>query len=103
MLDINLSTPSSMMETLQRKYKQKRLEFDLTQEGLADKSSVSLGSLKRFESTGKISLESLLKISMVLECLEDFQTICTAKKPTIHSIDELFVQSKSMKKRGRKK
>ena len=59
MLDIDINTPSSMMDKLRRSYKQKRLEFDLTQEGLSSKSSVSLGSLKRFESSGKIFLESL--------------------------------------------
>jgi transcriptional regulator with XRE-family HTH domain len=103
MLDISIETPSSMMEKLKKRYKQKRLEFDLTQEGLATKSSVSLGSLKRFESTGKISLESLLKLSLVLECLEDFQALVSTKVHSISSIDELLEQKQVIKKRGTKK
>jgi transcriptional regulator with XRE-family HTH domain len=46
---------------------QKRLDKNPTQEGLAKRSGVSLGSLKRFESSGHISLESLLKLALVLE------------------------------------
>ncbi len=52
MLNINLSTPSSMIQTIKDKFKERRLSLDLTQEGLATKSGVSLGSLKRFESSG---------------------------------------------------
>jgi transcriptional regulator with XRE-family HTH domain len=100
MLNINLDTPSSMLEKLSKRFKQKRLELDLTQEGLASKSLVSLGSLKRFESTGKISLESLLKISLVLECLEDFNNIANSKTNTINSIDELLKQKPFVKQRG---
>ena len=42
---LNISTPSSIIDELKKKYKQKRLILDLTQEGLSDKSSVSLGSI----------------------------------------------------------
>jgi len=103
MLDINISTPSSIMDKLKNSYKQKRLGFNLTQEELATKSSVSLGSLKRFEAIGKISLESLLKLSLVLECLEDFQNIASVNVQAINSIDELLAQKQVIKKRGTKK
>ncbi|MDA3909536.1 MAG: helix-turn-helix transcriptional regulator [Sulfurimonas sp.] len=100
MLNINLSTPSSVLDELKYRYKEKRLELDLTQEGLANKSGVSLGSLKRFETSGQIALESLLKLSLVLECLEDFKQILTPKKQIINSIDELLEKRESSKKRG---
>ena len=64
MLAINIQTPSSMIETIKDSFKQKRLSFNLTQEGLSNKSGVSLGSIKRFETTGQISLESLLTSSL---------------------------------------
>jgi len=83
MLSINISTPFSIMNQLKDKFKQRRLALDLTQEGLSGKSGVSLGSIKRFESTGHISLESLLKISLVLDCLDDFQLIANPKQQQI--------------------
>lgn len=98
MLSININTPDSVMQTLKENFKNRRLSFDLTQEGLANKSGVSLGSLKRFETTGQISLESLLKLAVILECLEDFLHIAQEKKQTINSIDELLEKKESVKK-----
>ena len=101
MLNINISTPSSIMEILRVKYKQKRLSMDLTQSGLSTRSGVSLGSVKRFESNGKISLESLLKISLVLECLDDFDNIANIKEKKIDSIKQLLsIKETPIKKRG---
>lgn len=60
MLDINISTPTAVMDKLKGKYKDLRLSFDFTQAGLAQRSGVSLGSIKRFECSGQISLESLI-------------------------------------------
>ncbi|OHD98907.1 MAG: transcriptional regulator [Sulfurimonas sp. RIFCSPHIGHO2_12_FULL_36_9] len=99
MLSINLLTPHSIMEVLKSRFRQKRLNFDLTQEGLANKSGVSLGSIKRFESSGQISLDSLLKIAFVLECLDDFTNIANEKETSFSSIDELL-KEKILKKRG---
>ena len=103
MLNINLSTPSSMIQVLKDKFKERRLFLDLTQEGLAHKSGVSLGSLKRFEGSGRISLESLLKLSLVLECLDDFGTIADKRDIQVHSIDELINRASlsKTKKRGK--
>ncbi|MEA3397781.1 MAG: helix-turn-helix transcriptional regulator [Chloroflexota bacterium] len=103
MLNINLSTPASIMGQLKEKFKERRLFLDLTQKGLATKSGVSLGSLKRFESSGHISLESLLKLALVLECLDDFNTIADKKTMQVNSIDELLktTSTQKIKKRGK--
>jgi transcriptional regulator with XRE-family HTH domain len=104
MLSINIQTPSSLMIQLKDKFKQKRLSFKLTQEGLASRSGVSLGSLKRFESSGQISLESLLNLALVLECLNDFSLIANEKKDTFSSIDDLIKSNKKhpvLSKRGK--
>ena len=57
----------------------RRKERKLTQSGLAKLSGVSLGSIKRFESSGEISLKSLLNIAVVLGCDEDFLSLFTKK------------------------
>jgi hypothetical protein len=85
------------MELLRVKYKQKRLSIDLIQSGLSTRSSVSLGS----ESIGQISLSSLLKLSLVLECLEDFKNIANIKNPIINSLSQIVsVKGPPFKKRG---
>jgi transcriptional regulator with XRE-family HTH domain len=101
MLDININTPVNIMTQLKDNFKQRRLQFDLTQHGLSKRSGVSLGSLKRFELTGQISLESLLKLALVLECLDDFTTIAKQKELPINSIEDILKEDKnSIKKRG---
>lgn len=100
MLSIKISTPNSIQELIKDKFKQRRLDLDLTQSGLSTRSGVSLGSVKRFESTGLISLESLLKIALVLECIDDFQDIANPKQIQINSLDDLYDDKISAKKRG---
>ena len=69
MLSFLSPTPSEIMETLKTKLGQHRTALGYTQPELASRSSVSLGSLKCFERFGQISLESLLKLALVLEYL----------------------------------
>ena len=99
MLAISILTPKSIMQNLKDKFKQKRLSLNLTQEGLSNKSGVSLGSIKRFESSGEISFESLLKIALVLNCLDDFKNIANKKDEEYNSMEDLL-KTKPTKKRG---
>lgn len=57
-------------------------------QALADKSGVSYGSIKRFESIGEISLTSLLKIAIVLDCTDEFEQLFTETE--IRSIQEII-------------
>lgn len=50
----------------------------ISQQELSVQSGVSLGSLKRFESTGQISLLSLTKIAMALKCAEEIKVLFSA-------------------------
>ena len=54
------------------------------------KAKVSLGSLKRFDGSGQIALESLLKLALVLECLGDFEKVCEPKELIPRSIEDLL-------------
>ena len=67
----------------------------LTQAGLARRSGVTLGSLKRFETTGLIAFDSLLKIALVLECLGDFDKLGANR-----SLDEVLA-ARAPRKKGR--
>lgn len=102
MLAINIQTPNSILNILKDNFKDRRLSLNLTQEGLSSRSGVSLGSIKRFETTGQISLESLLKIAFILECLDDFLTVARVKKESYKSIDELL-KNRPKRQRASKK
>ncbi len=90
MLSFLPPTPSDMMEALKTKFRQRRKTLGYTQPQLATRSGVSLGSLKRFERFGQISLESLLKLALVLECLGDFGGVCEDKGEVPRSIGEIL-------------
>lgn len=68
-------TPLEICESIAKRHKKLRKKLNLTQVEMAERSGVSLGSLKRFENTGKISLESLLKLAHLIGRLEDFDTV----------------------------
>jgi transcriptional regulator with XRE-family HTH domain len=74
--------------------------MNLSQEGLAKRSGVSLGSLKRFERTGLIAFDSLLKLAMVLDCLGDFDKIAVEDDSTLagRSLDDILAESRPRKK-----
>lgn len=57
------------------RFKARRLGLNLTQKELSDRSGVAWATLKKFERHGLISLESLLMLAVVLDCLSDFDRI----------------------------
>lgn len=75
------------MEIAKRMQK-KRKANKLTQEQLAQRSGVSLGSIKRFERSGEISLSSLVKIAFILDCEDDFDGLFAKKE--YRSIQEVI-------------
>lgn len=101
MVSINLLTPYETKVQIAKQAKEKRLELNFSQETLSSRSGVSLGVLKKFERTGKISLESLLKLALVLESLVDFAEVFHPKDlESYPSLDHLL--KKKTRKRGRK-
>lgn len=68
-------TPSAVMEELILKVQQLRKKVKISQLELSKRSGVSFGSVKRFETTGQISLESLLKLAYFFNRLEDFTPV----------------------------
>ena len=96
MLSIEWKTPKDVQRELASRFKARRLSMNLTQEGLATRSGVTRSSLKRFEHTGLISLDALLKLSMVLNCLSDFDRVCLDDERNLgsRSLDEILRETK---------
>jgi transcriptional regulator with XRE-family HTH domain len=90
MLSFLPKNPQDVMEEIRVKFKARRTSMGYTQTECAIRSGVSLGSLKRFERTGQISLESLLKLAFILECLGEFNSLCREEEKKFGSIDEVL-------------
>ena len=82
-------TTFDLLTDLAQKHKVLRKQAGLTQTELAKRSGVSLGSIKRFELTGQISLESLLKSVQVLNRISDFELILNVND-NLKQIGKLF-------------
>ena len=81
--------PFDVLKELAEKHKGLRKQTGLSQSELAKRSGVSLGSIKRFELTGQISLESLLKSVQILNRIGDFELILNSDD-NLKNIDNLF-------------
>ena len=98
---ISIKSPFDMAIEIAKKYQEKRLRLNLSQKSLAEKSGVSYGTLKKFEQKGKISLESLLKIALILDEMHIFEELFSKEGERLpSSIDELL--DKPLRKRGQK-
>ncbi|MFA7117808.1 MAG: helix-turn-helix transcriptional regulator [Sphaerochaetaceae bacterium] len=100
---ISFISPAKAQRTLVRNLRERRLQLDLTQEGLASRSGVPLATLRKFEQQGAISLESLLKLMMVLGMLDAMVKATEEPKTVFSSLDEVIaLETKPKRKRGRK-
>lgn len=72
---VHTLTEQSVLSGIVERVKERRKELKISQKELSQKSGVSYASIRRFESTGEISFNSLLKIASVLNALADFNIL----------------------------
>lgn len=87
-----LKSPADVNLDIAKRVSKRRKEKKITQSKLSQYSGVSLGSIKRFERTGEISLTSLVKIAFALGCEDDFDELFAKKGYT--SIEEVINEGK---------
>lgn len=101
---LSLISPSKAQLKLAENVRSRRLSMELTQEGLAERSGVPLATLRKFEQKGSISLESFLKLLLVVGGMEELIDVLKPAKPVFKSIDEVLKSTdNTSRKRGRKK
>ena len=85
-------TAEEMDAALAKRIRGIRKRRRLTQQGLSERSGVSLGTLKRFETTGQISLLSLTKLAIALGCENEIRSLFD--NVVYESIEEVIDESK---------
>ncbi len=97
---LSLKSPTDVQLEVRDRFKARRLAMRLTQAGLAKRSGVTLGSLKRFETTGLIAFDSLLKLALVLDCLPDFDRLAAQDSTSLdtRTLDEVLASGRTRKK-----
>lgn len=81
-------TPSQVTLDVAKRAVNRRKELGLTQAALAERAAVSLGSLRRFEQTGAVAFESLVRICIALGCEDDLEALFS--KRAYRSIQEVI-------------
>lgn len=88
-------TPPELNRLLAKRISAIRKRRKITQKALSEKSGVSLGSLKRFEQTGEISLLSFTKLAIALEIDSELETLF--EEVPFASIEEVIRQQETAK------
>ena len=87
-----VDTPSDVAIRLANKIKSIRKRRKITQKQLAGRSNVSYATLRKFEATGQISLESFIKLVMELGLKDELDNLFSS--PVYNSIDEVINERK---------
>ena len=75
MINFYQKTWTEINNDIAQKIVRLRKRKKITQKQLAARSGVSLGSLKRFEQSGEISLQSLTKIAIALDVENELEDL----------------------------
>ncbi|MBR1857250.1 MAG: helix-turn-helix transcriptional regulator [Oribacterium sp.] len=87
-MDYLWDTPSDVAKRLAYKIKKIRKQKKITQRELSGRSNVSYATLRKFEKTGQISLESLIKLTMELGVVNEINELFA--NPVYNSIEEVI-------------
>lgn len=94
-------TPEEIIMGVAERLTRIRKRRKITQQELSVKSNVSYGSIKRFETSGQISLVSLTKLCVALECTDEIKRLFTDVE--YKNIEEVLCEQKTSKSRNIKK
>ena len=99
-LAFDVLSPSEVALQIAARVKTRRLELNLTQEGMAARAGLKFATSRRFEQTGEISLKGLLQIGFALNVLSEFDVLFAQKQ--YQSLDDVLNEQSVTRKRGKK-
>ena len=85
---VNVLTKEKALCNLVTRFVSLRKKCKISQRELSSRSGVSYGSIRSFESTGDISLNSLLNLAVALNSLEDFEKLFV--NTPIINVEEIY-------------
>ncbi len=85
----NLSTPAEILHALGLRLREQRLAQSLTQRDLAQMAGLSLGALRKLETDGQCSLETLVRAAQALGLLEALEDLFVLKRQSIAQMEQI--------------
>jgi transcriptional regulator with XRE-family HTH domain len=102
MLPLELQSPRELALTLAGRVRRLRLDRGWTQQEMAERAGLAPDTYRRFERTGSISLERLLRVAVILDALDGVDRLFVP--PPARSLDELEQRGRRrMRARGRRR
>lgn len=102
MLPFDIQTPDEMARSLAERVRALRLQRGWTQDEMAARSGLTPATYRRFERTGRIALERLLRVAVILDAQGGFDQLFAL--PPARSLAELAERSRRTdRKRGRRR
>lgn len=96
MIPINIQSNHDIQLEVGQRFKKQRLLLNFSRNALSERSGVPYETIKKFESTGEISLKSLISLANALDRINEIKKIMAEVEPqTVHQIKNL------KRKRGR--
>ena len=100
--DYQLLTPLAAQRLVADRVRDARLAMGFKQSTLAARAGVSLGTLRRFEQTGDISLKHLMLLCHVLARLDDFDAVLRpAAAATMAELESRMARPQTRKRGSR--
>lgn len=93
---LQLHTPKEIAQLLAERVRAERLRREWKQQTLAERSGVSLPTLRRYERTGRTSVQNLLRLCHALGHLDEFMALL--QPPPAASLAELEARSAAVSK-----
>lgn len=98
-IQINERSAGDICQLIASRVKSRRLELNLTQNGLAARAGVNIETYRKFERTGEISLQNLVKVGKAFNMSNDFDLLFSQKQ--YESLDDVLTDN-TTRKRGKK-
>jgi len=90
----HLSTSAEIQHALGVRLREQRLAQSLTQRELAQMAGLSLGALRKLESNGQCSLETLIRVAQALGLQEAMDDLFVLKRQSIAQMEQIDAVSR---------
>ena len=98
MTNLQLATTKEIVREFGSRLRAHRMASSMTQDELATRAGVALGSVKKLESTGLTTLETFVRVAQTLSLVGEFENFLVLRPRT--SIAEMERAELSVRKRA---
>jgi transcriptional regulator with XRE-family HTH domain len=99
-VDLRLASTSEVVEALGKRLREQRLSKVMTQAELSGRAGVALGAVKKLESSGKVTVETLVLVARALGLIDELRDLFSIRVQT--SIADMERGELAKRQRARK-